>query len=93
MTGTTEQLSCPLKNAWVSFRLVDEHGEGSPYAGLPYRLFDNQGQVNEGLLDSDGFAHITDVHPGIIVLELSQPATTFIDPWYEELSIRETLHK
>lgn len=89
MTGTTEQLSCPLKNAWVSFRLVDEHGEGSPYAGLPYRLFDNQGQVNEGLLDSDGFAHITDVHPGIMVLELSQPATTFINPWYEELSIRE----
>lgn len=33
-----EALECPLRNHWVSFRLVDEHGQGLPYAGLAYRL-------------------------------------------------------
>lgn len=89
MNGTTERLSCPLKNAWVSFRLVDEHGKGAPYAGLPYRLHDSQGQAIEGFLDNDGYALIRDVHPGAIVLDLSQPATAFTDPWYEELAIRK----
>jgi len=89
MNETIEQLSCPLKNAWVSFRLVDEHGEGAPYAGLPCRLHDSQGQATEGVLDSDGYALIRDVHPGAIVLDLSQPATAFADPWYEELAIRK----
>lgn len=89
MNGTTERLSCPLKNAWVSFRLVDEHGKGAPYAGLPYRLHDSQGQAIEGFLDNDGYALIRDVHLGAIVLDLSQPATAFTDPWYEELAIRK----
>jgi hypothetical protein len=90
MERAVEVLKCPLRSTWVSFRLVDEFGEGSPYAELPYKLIDCQGQAFEGLLDSDGFAEIYNVHPGATVLDLSQLATTYPDPWYEELALRKS---
>ena len=49
-----ETLDCPLRGHWVSFRLVDEHGDGRPYAGLPYTLHDSQGQKYEGTLTLTG---------------------------------------
>lgn len=90
MESAAEILKCPLRSSWVSFRLVDEHGKGSPYADLPYKLIDCQGQAFEGVLDDDGFAEIYDLHPGATVLNLSQLATTYPDPWYEELSLRKS---
>ena len=33
-------LSCPSKEQWISFQLVDENGNGAPYAGLCYKLMD-----------------------------------------------------
>lgn len=82
-------LACPLGNHKVSFRLVDEHGSGRPFAGLPYRLHDSRGQTLTGNLDSDGFAQIVNLHCGPQVLDLSEITSQYIDPWYEELSIRK----
>ncbi len=83
-----EALTCPLRNHKVSFRLVDEHGDGRPYAGLSYRLHDSQGKTFEGTLDNEGFAQILDIHSGPQVLDLSRIALQYRDPWYEELAIR-----
>ena len=88
-----EALSCPLRSQKVSFRLVDENGDGRPYAGLPYRLHDSQGKIFEGILDSEGFAQVINIHCGPQVLDLSEIASQYLDPWYEEISIRETLKK
>lgn len=67
-TTTTQQ--CPLRKQWVSLRLVDEFGDGRPYAGLTYRLVDKQGEQYIGTLDSDGYALIEDTYCGVIILSL-----------------------
>ncbi|MHB0851498.1 lipase family protein [Stutzerimonas nitrititolerans] len=84
-----EALACPLRNHKVSFRLVDEYGNGRPYAHLSYRLHDSQGQTFEGTLDSEGFAQVLNTHCGPLILDFSEKASQYLDPWYEELSIRE----
>jgi len=89
MTTTVEVLACPLATSSVSFRIVDEHGDGSPYTGLSYRLTDSQSRVYEGSLDCDGFAEIKGISHGATLLDLSAAATTYPDPWYEELKIRK----
>ncbi|WP_300657227.1 lipase family protein [Pseudomonas sp.] len=88
-TNKVETLDCPLREDWVSFRLVDEHGDGQPYAGLTYTLHDNQGKKFAGSLDSDGFARVDRFHCGPIVLDLSTLDTGNLDWWYEELTIRK----
>lgn len=88
-TDKVETLDCPLRGHWVSFRLVDEHGNGQPYAGLPYVLHDSHGQKFEGSLDSDGFARVDRFHCGPVVLDLSKLDTGSLDWWYEELTIRK----
>ena len=81
MTTTVEVLACPLATSSVSFRIVDEHGDGSPYTGLSYRLTDSQSRVYEGSLDCDGFAEIKGISHGATLLDLSAAATTYPDPW------------
>jgi hypothetical protein len=85
-----DTLDCPLREQWVSFRLVDEHGEGKPYAGLAYQLHDNQGQKYAGTLDSDGFAKVQNFYCGAVVLNLSTLDAGNLDPWYKELTIRKS---
>ncbi|MCQ4242941.1 lipase family protein [Stutzerimonas stutzeri] len=81
-------LECPFRRDWVSFRLVNEHGEGQPYAGLAYLLHDSQGQKYEGFLDSDGYAKIEDFYCG-------PPVLSFIagygggEKWYEHFADRK----
>lgn len=82
-------LECPLRGHWVSFRLVDEHGEGTPYAGLPYVLHDSQGQQYPGALDGEGFARINNIYCGPAVLDISALDSGFADIWYQELAIRD----
>ena len=93
MTTTVEVLACPLATSSVSFRIVDEHGDGSPYTGLSYRLTDSQSRVYEGSLDCDGFAEIKGISHGATLLDLSAAATTYPDPWYEELKIRKWINR
>jgi len=88
-TSAADILHCPLRKHWISFRLVDEHGDGSPYAGLAFRVRDSQGQVFEETLGNDGFAQIRSIHCGPAFLELAGIASTYRDAWHEELSSRK----
>ena len=88
-TNKVEKLECPLRGHWVSFRLVDEHGDGQPYAGLTYTLHDSQGQQFNGALDSDGFARVESVRCGPVVLDISALDAGDLDPWYKVLTIRK----
>lgn len=86
---TVTTLECPLRSQRVSFRLVDEHGQGSPYAGLSYRLHDKSGQIYEGALDGDGYAQISNLSCGSLILDISSPYVASPDSWYDVLSNRE----
>jgi hypothetical protein len=88
-TGRPETLACPLRGHWISFRLVDEHSDGKPYAGLAYTLHDSQGQQYEGVLDSDGLARIEGIYCGPAVLSLlaDYPGG---DKWYEHFLDRKS---
>lgn len=48
--GNSKTLVCPQRKDWISFRLVDEHGDGKPYARLSYTLHDSQRQRYQGTL-------------------------------------------
>ncbi|SDV01305.1 Lipase (class 3) [Pseudomonas sihuiensis] len=88
-TNRVEMLDCPLRGNWVSFRLVDEHGEGNPYAGLPYMLHDSQGQQYEGALDEDGYARVENIYCGPSVLSLLTDYRGG-DKWYEHFLDRKS---
>ncbi|WXL25706.1 lipase family protein [Ectopseudomonas mendocina] len=89
-TNNSKTLGCPLLSSWVSFRLVDEYGEGKSYAGLPYKLHDKQGQLFEGNLDNDGFAKVEGFCSGPAVLEIDSLDNGELDPWYKTLAIRKS---
>ncbi|MBN6774356.1 lipase family protein [Pseudomonas granadensis] len=81
--------SCPLKGGWVSFRLVDEFGEGKPYASLEYEITDCEGTKQSGSLDAEGYAKIEGSYSGPLILTLAKKYSGGI-PWYEEISDRKT---
>lgn len=83
-------LECPLRSHWISFRLVDEHGDGAPYSGLCFTLHDSQGQKFEGVLNNDGFARINACHCGPANLDISAPDSGELDAWYKRLTIRKS---
>lgn len=70
---TDTKQACPLRGTWVSIQLVDESGNGKPYAGLAYKLVDSTNQTHEGTLDSEGFAKICDTYEGPVVLTVDDP--------------------
>ena len=79
--------SCPLKGSWLSFRLVDEFGEGKPYANLKYEVTDCEGSKQSGSLDADGYAKVTGSYSGPLILTLDEKYSGG-DIWYERLSDR-----
>ncbi len=83
-----ETLACPLRSQKISFRLVDEHGEGKPYAGMHYRLYDSQDMQYEGSLDEDGYAYIKGIYGGVAVVCFPSEYRGG-DKWYEHLMDRE----
>lgn len=85
---STVGLECPNRQKGISFRLVDEHGIGKPYAGLAYQLHDSQGQTYAGYLDEDGYAEASQLYPGVAVLQLSE-GYSGNDAWYTAISSRE----
>lgn len=87
-TESVDQLDCPLKNQWISFRLVDENGEGETFAGLHYSSFDSQGIEYKGVIDGQGFAMIDATYCGPMVLKFVQTSSS-TDPWYRFLATRE----
>lgn len=69
-TFSGNMFACPLKGHWFSFQLVDEFGDGTPYAGLAYTLQDSAEQKYTGVLDAEGFAKIEDCYRGPAVLRV-----------------------
>ena len=67
----SRKLSCPLKEQWISFQLVDENGNGQPYAGLGYSLQDSAEQLYLGVLDEQGSAKIHDCYRGPAILKFN----------------------
>jgi len=68
-----KMLACPLRGQWVSFRLVDEFGEGAPYGGLTYKVIDSEGQQYNGMLDAQGAAKIENCYRGPVFISFDEP--------------------
>lgn len=62
--------SCPLKGQWISFQIVDEFGNGKPYAGLGYTLQDSAEQLYTGVLDEEGYVKIHNCYRGPAILKV-----------------------
>lgn len=65
--------ACPLRGDWISFQLVDENGDGKPYAGLGYVLSDSAHQQYIGVLDANGSAKVMNHYQGPVVLTVDSP--------------------
>ena len=65
--------ACPLRGHSTSFQLVDEFGDGKPYAGLPYEVTDYEDTIYTGKLDATGAGKVNNHFCGPVVLKLSQP--------------------
>jgi hypothetical protein len=83
--------ACPLRGDWISFQIVDETGNGKPYAGLAYLLQDSAHQKYPGVLDGDGSAKVFNHYQGPVVLTLDAPYTGS-DEYYKALSARKNIH-
>ncbi len=81
-------LQCPTRLAWISFRLVDEHGNGKTYSGLTCRVTDSHGLDYSATLDEDGYARVANLHSGALVVSFPNEYTGN-DPWYSGLYNRE----
>lgn len=64
--------TCPLHDHWSSFQLVDEFGDGLPYAGLLFELMDYEGTIHTGQLDRTGFGKVDRYYCGPATLRLNQ---------------------
>ncbi|WP_426200838.1 lipase family protein [Pseudomonas sp. TWP3-1] len=87
LSGKSE--ACPLRGDWVSFQLVDETGDGKPYAGLAYVLQDSAHQKYSGVLDADGSAKVVNHYQGPIVLTVDTPYKG-AEQYYNALANRES---
>ncbi|WP_455827142.1 lipase family protein [Pseudomonas graminis] len=79
--------ACPLRGHWVSFGLVDESGVGTAYGGLPYTVHDSSGQRYKGRLNGNGFAKLSDIYCGPVVLVFDD-LYSGIEQTYQQLMIR-----
>ncbi|HEK0819639.1 TPA: hypothetical protein SMW48_004046 [Pseudomonas aeruginosa] len=64
--------ACPRRTHSTSFQLVDERGDGRPYAGLAYEVSDSEEVVYLGVLDETGTGRINRHYCGSVVLKLAQ---------------------
>ncbi len=65
------RLSCPLSNHSITFRFIDENGDGTPYGHLSYRLIDCSGSEHLGKLDAKGFGRVESLPSGPALLHIS----------------------
>lgn len=64
-------LVCPARGVGVTFQLVDEMGQGSPYAGCAYELIDIEGELHSGYLNAEGRGEVTDCFAGPVCLRFT----------------------
>ena len=89
MADSRQEIECPLRSSWVSFRLVDESGNGQAFAGLTFLLYTQYGETLSGVLDEDGYCRMDALYCGPPLLELSAVAQHVPDGWYEHLQLRK----
>ncbi|KAF2389273.1 lipase family protein [Pseudomonas frederiksbergensis] len=65
--------ACPLRGHSTSFQLVDEFGEGKPYADLIYEVIDYEDTIYTGKLDATGSARVDNHFCGPVVIKLCNP--------------------
>lgn len=82
-----KMLVCPLQEGSTSFQLVDEAGEGRPYAGIFYEVIDRQGQTYQGMLDAEGNGRVDKHYVGPISLRFEFKYAG-ADPVYSDLIAR-----
>jgi hypothetical protein len=80
---------CALSGAWLSFCLVDESGDGKPYGGLRYEVFDSAGGCYKGRLTERGFAKLEGLCKGPVVLVFDASSETRVG-YYSTLQQRKT---
>lgn len=84
----SRMFTCPIQGKWTSFQLVDEIGEGPPYAGLAYKVIDAEGHIYEDKLDTTGAGKIKNHFSGPIALILAHEYTGTSLP-YKDLRQRK----
>jgi hypothetical protein len=80
--------ACPRRGHSTSFQLVDEFGDGKPYAGLTYEVIDYEGSVYAGKLDAKGSGNVKNHYCGPVVLKLTHSYQGRNDD-YSELTRRK----
>lgn len=68
----TKIYACPSQDCRTSFQLVDEYGQGSPYAGLLFEAVDREGVTYQGVLDAEGKGVVLVHYSGGLVVTLSK---------------------
>ena len=86
MDGTIH--ACPLREHSTSFQLVDEFGDGQPYAGLAYQIIDHEDIIYTGKLDATGSGKVENHYCGPVELRLNQTYQGREDD-YNELIVRK----
>lgn len=81
-------LACPLREHSTSFQLVDEFGDGLPYAGLTYQVIDHEDIIYTGTLDATGSGKVENHYCGPVELRLNQ-AYQGVEKPYERLIERK----
>ncbi|MFJ7882616.1 hypothetical protein ACIQYF_03770 [Pseudomonas sp. NPDC096917] len=64
--------SCPVGGKRTTFQLLNEAGDGEPYAGLTYEVTDSEGFKYFGALDSTGTGEVNNHYAGPIALTFNQ---------------------
>ncbi|MEN8641456.1 lipase family protein [Pseudomonas sichuanensis] len=64
----SKMFSCPAQDCRTTFQLVDEFGQGKPYAGLSFEAVDREGITYQGVLDAKGGAVVSDHYSGGLVV-------------------------
>lgn len=82
-------LSCQSKpKGRISFKLVDEYGNGKPYGNLAYIVTDIEGKEHKGVLDANGYAEITNLKGSGVILRFDEKYNGQED-WYKHLLKRK----
>ena len=80
--------ACPMRGHSTSFQLVDEFGDGKPYAGLTYEIIDYEDTVYTGKLDTAGSGNVNNHYCGPVVIKFNQ-AFKGTEAFYKDLRTRE----
>lgn len=84
----SRMFTCPAQGKRTSFQLVDEMGEGQPYAGLAYEVVDTEGHTYNGKLDATGTGKVENHFAGPIGLILASEYVGTTIP-YKDLKQRK----